>query len=281
VAAQADTCAPGADRRQSQCVACRTQRDARSPISDERCGSSGGPQNPPRAHNSSADPGCAYGAIGGGSGRGLSLSGEQPGHRHRRGERVCLGGQPAASHGAHWAAGGFPRPRGVRCCAGAVALALGVGWAVRANAARASPPGVSSEGTVPLSEHERRQFEQIEQALRAGDPWFADAVRAADPRVHYRRRVIAAALGFLAGVRAAARGGRGQCHAEPRAPASGMLTVASIRNGVRKIEAGAPRRWRPPAQRWVWPAGRPVRTPTAIPPPTVAGGTRIMSAPRT
>jgi predicted lipid-binding transport protein (Tim44 family) len=53
---------------------------------------------------------------------------------------------------------------------------------------------------VPLSEHERRQFEQIESALRAGDPRFADAVRAADPRVHYRRRVVAAALGFLAGV---------------------------------------------------------------------------------
>jgi Protein of unknown function (DUF3040) len=53
---------------------------------------------------------------------------------------------------------------------------------------------------VPLSEHERRQLEQIEQALRAGDPRFADAVRAADPRVHYRRRVIGAALVFLAGV---------------------------------------------------------------------------------
>jgi Protein of unknown function (DUF3040) len=53
---------------------------------------------------------------------------------------------------------------------------------------------------VPLSEHERRQFEQIEQALRAGDPQFAETVRAADPRVHYRRRVIGAALGFLAGV---------------------------------------------------------------------------------
>jgi len=52
---------------------------------------------------------------------------------------------------------------------------------------------------VPLSEHERRQLEQIEQALRAGDPRFADAVQAADPRVHYKRRVIAAALGFLAG----------------------------------------------------------------------------------
>ena len=53
---------------------------------------------------------------------------------------------------------------------------------------------------MPLSEHERRQFEQIEQALRAGDPQFADVVRAADPRMHYRRRVIGAALGFLAGV---------------------------------------------------------------------------------
>ena len=52
---------------------------------------------------------------------------------------------------------------------------------------------------MPLSEHEQRQLEQIEAALRAGDPRFADAVRAADPRVHYRRRVIAAALGFVAG----------------------------------------------------------------------------------
>jgi len=53
---------------------------------------------------------------------------------------------------------------------------------------------------VPLSEHERRQLEQIEQALRADDPRFADAVHAADPRVHYKRRVIAAALGFVIGV---------------------------------------------------------------------------------
>jgi hypothetical protein len=52
---------------------------------------------------------------------------------------------------------------------------------------------------VPLSEHEQRQLEQIEQALRAGDPRFADAVQAG-PRVHYKRRVTAAALGFLAGV---------------------------------------------------------------------------------
>jgi Flp pilus assembly protein TadB len=53
---------------------------------------------------------------------------------------------------------------------------------------------------MPLSEHEQRQLEQIEQALRADDPRFANAVRAADPRAHYKRRVIAAALGFLTGV---------------------------------------------------------------------------------
>jgi hypothetical protein len=52
---------------------------------------------------------------------------------------------------------------------------------------------------MPLSEHEQRQLEQIEQALRAGDPRFADAVQAG-PRVHYKRRVTAAALGFLVGV---------------------------------------------------------------------------------
>jgi hypothetical protein len=56
------------------------------------------------------------------------------------------------------------------------------------------------EGTVPLSEHERRQLEQIEQALRADDPQFADTIAAADPRAHYKRRVLAAALGFVIGV---------------------------------------------------------------------------------
>jgi len=53
---------------------------------------------------------------------------------------------------------------------------------------------------VPLSEHEQRQLEQIEQALYAEHPRFARAVRASDPRVHYRRRLIQAALGFLIGV---------------------------------------------------------------------------------
>jgi len=47
---------------------------------------------------------------------------------------------------------------------------------------------------------ERRQLEQIEQALRADDPRFASAVHAADPRVRYKRRGTEAALGFLIGV---------------------------------------------------------------------------------
>jgi len=53
---------------------------------------------------------------------------------------------------------------------------------------------------VPLSEHEQRQLEQIEQALYAEHPRFAKAVRAADPRVHYKRRVVYAAIGFVIGV---------------------------------------------------------------------------------
>jgi Protein of unknown function (DUF3040) len=56
------------------------------------------------------------------------------------------------------------------------------------------------EAIVPLSEHEQRQLEQIEQALYAEHPRFARAVRASDPRVHYRRRVIQAGFGFLIGV---------------------------------------------------------------------------------
>jgi hypothetical protein len=53
---------------------------------------------------------------------------------------------------------------------------------------------------MPLSEHEQRMLEQIEKALYAEDPKFAHSVRARDPRVHYRRRMILAAIGFLLGV---------------------------------------------------------------------------------
>ncbi len=53
---------------------------------------------------------------------------------------------------------------------------------------------------MPLSEHEQRQLEQIEQALYADYPRFAHAARRTDPRVHYKRRVVEAAFGFLIGI---------------------------------------------------------------------------------
>ncbi|MFC0039416.1 DUF3040 domain-containing protein [Actinomadura rayongensis] len=53
---------------------------------------------------------------------------------------------------------------------------------------------------MPLSDHEQRMLDQIEQALYAEDPKFAQAVRNKDPRVHYKRRIVKAALGFVAGV---------------------------------------------------------------------------------
>ena len=53
---------------------------------------------------------------------------------------------------------------------------------------------------MPLSEHEQRQLEQIEQALYTDYPKLAQAVRARDPKIHYKRRVVQAAIGFLLGV---------------------------------------------------------------------------------
>lgn len=55
-------------------------------------------------------------------------------------------------------------------------------------------------GAVPLSEHEQRMLDQIEQGLYAEDPKFAHSVRATDPHVLYKRRLLKAALGFLVGV---------------------------------------------------------------------------------
>jgi Protein of unknown function (DUF3040) len=52
---------------------------------------------------------------------------------------------------------------------------------------------------VPLSEHEQRLFEQIERSL-AEDPKFASAVRATDPRLHARRRLVIAVVLVVAGL---------------------------------------------------------------------------------
>src|SRR5580700_4310176 len=61
-------------------------------------------------------------------------------------------------------------------------------------------------GVVPLSEHEQRQLEQIEQALYREDPKFGRLVRSSDPRVHYKRKLVQAFVGVLAGAGAVAAG---------------------------------------------------------------------------
>jgi Protein of unknown function (DUF3040) len=61
-------------------------------------------------------------------------------------------------------------------------------------------------GVVPLSEHEQRQLEQIEQALYREDRALVRRVRSTDPRVHYRRRVAAALVGLALGAAMIAAG---------------------------------------------------------------------------
>lgn len=53
---------------------------------------------------------------------------------------------------------------------------------------------------MPLSEHEQRLLDQIEQALYAEDPKWANTVRVSDPRNHYKRRLVKASIGFVLGV---------------------------------------------------------------------------------
>ena len=52
---------------------------------------------------------------------------------------------------------------------------------------------------MPLSEHEQRQLEQIEQALYREDPKFGRLVRSSDPRVHHKRKLVQALIGVLIG----------------------------------------------------------------------------------
>ncbi|AFR11049.1 MULTISPECIES: DUF3040 domain-containing protein [Nocardiopsis] len=53
---------------------------------------------------------------------------------------------------------------------------------------------------MPLSEHEQRMLDQIEQALYAEDPKFANTVRQTNPSVHYKRWIIRAGIGFVVGI---------------------------------------------------------------------------------
>ena len=53
---------------------------------------------------------------------------------------------------------------------------------------------------MPLSEHEQRLLEQIEQAFYAEDPKFAHSYRTTDLRTLQRRRLIRVGVLFLAGL---------------------------------------------------------------------------------
>jgi hypothetical protein len=56
------------------------------------------------------------------------------------------------------------------------------------------------EGIMPLSEHEQRLLDQIEQALYAEDPKFASSVRSARPRNRARTMLALSVVGVLLGL---------------------------------------------------------------------------------
>jgi hypothetical protein len=62
------------------------------------------------------------------------------------------------------------------------------------------PETRTKEGTVPLSEHEQRLLNQIEQALYAEDPKFASSVRSARTHRWTRRWIVLAVAGVIAGL---------------------------------------------------------------------------------
>jgi Protein of unknown function (DUF3040) len=56
------------------------------------------------------------------------------------------------------------------------------------------------EGIMPLSEHEQRLLDEIEQALYAEDPKFASSVRSARPRSRVRMMLALSTVGVLLGL---------------------------------------------------------------------------------
>ncbi len=53
---------------------------------------------------------------------------------------------------------------------------------------------------MPLSEHEQRVLEQLEQAMEAEDPKFATAMRGRTPKARQRRRIMLGSVGVVAGL---------------------------------------------------------------------------------
>jgi hypothetical protein len=62
------------------------------------------------------------------------------------------------------------------------------------------PVTATKEGPVPLSDHEQRLLDEIEQALYAEDPKFAASVRSVRRRSRTRRAVVLCVLGVVAGL---------------------------------------------------------------------------------
>ncbi len=80
---------------------------------------------------------------------------------------------------------------------------------------------------MPLSEHEQRQLEQIEQALYREDPKFGRLVRSSDPRVHYKRKLAQALIGIVVGAGLLAAGVvTRRVYLEPAGAAILVLSVA-------------------------------------------------------
>ncbi|CAM3770986.1 spore wall synthesis complex protein [Nocardiopsis rhodophaea] len=93
---------------------------------------------------------------------------------------------------------------------------------------------------MPLSEHEQRMLDQIEQALYAEDPKFANTVRQTNPAVHYKRWIIKASIGFVLGVSLLMAG---VIFKQPAISAVGFLIMLSCTlwglSGWRRVVGGA------------------------------------------
>jgi hypothetical protein len=72
---------------------------------------------------------------------------------------------------------------------------------------------------MPLPEHEQRQLQEIEQALYRDDPKFWRRMRASNPKMRYKRKLIGAQLGFVIG--------------------AGLLTAGAVTHRVALTAAGA------------------------------------------
>ncbi len=64
----------------------------------------------------------------------------------------------------------------------------------------AGRPGPTTGGSVPLSDHEQKMLEQMEQALAAEDPKFASQMQSRGLAALQRRRWVVGVIGVLAGL---------------------------------------------------------------------------------